>query len=82
MRCGRWPRRPMPSRSGLRIRGRRLRATYTFAPRLTLQGYAHVFLATEHYDDFTTAPVPADPIGNVVRLADLVAAGRPSESPG
>jgi hypothetical protein len=32
-----------------------LRGTYTFTPRLTLQAYAQLFLASGHYDLFTAA---------------------------
>jgi hypothetical protein len=58
-----------------------LRATYTFTPRLTLQTFAQLFLASGHYDGFTgfggspTGPRPA------VHLADLVAAPGPSSNP-
>ncbi|MGO8996981.1 MAG: DUF5916 domain-containing protein, partial [Polyangiaceae bacterium] len=51
--------------------GLTLRTTYTFAPRITLQAYAQLFLASGHYSAFTqyqsqpTAPRP------VVHLADL-----------
>ena len=51
--------------------GATVRATYTFTPRLTLQTYAQLFLASGHYDQFSSfqsdpaAPRPA------VRLADL-----------
>jgi hypothetical protein len=34
--------------------GTTLRATYTFAPRLTLQAYGQLFLASGHYDDFAS----------------------------
>ena len=42
-----------------------LRTTYTFLPRLTLQGYAQLFLASGHYTQYTqfqsdsTGPRPA-----------------------
>jgi hypothetical protein len=59
--------RPVPLRQARREepRGFTLRTTYTFAPRLTLQGYAQLFLASGHYTDFTqyqsdpTGPRPA-----------------------
>jgi hypothetical protein len=34
--------------------GTTVRVTYTFAPRLTLQTYAQLFLAARHYTDFTS----------------------------
>jgi Domain of unknown function (DUF5916) len=51
--------------------GLTIRTTYTFAPRLTLQGYAQVFLASRHFSHF--AGYTADPGGSParVRLADL-----------
>ena len=49
--------------------GTTMRATYTFAPRLTLQAYGQLLLASGHYTDFSsfasTAPRAA------VRLRDL-----------
>jgi hypothetical protein len=39
-----------------------LRATYTFTPRLTLQTYAQLFLASRHYDDLSSfSPAGAGP---------------------
>jgi len=61
--------------------GATLRATYTFAPRLTLTGYAQLFLASGHYDGFLsylsnpTGPRP------IVRLADLRPAPPPPSNP-
>jgi hypothetical protein len=55
--------------------GATLRATYTFTPRLTLQAYAQVFLASVHYDGFSTSSA------RVVHLDDLVAAPPPSTNP-
>jgi hypothetical protein len=49
--------------------GATLRASYTFTPRLSLQTFAQLFLAAEHYTDFRTAPVAAAP--SRVRLGDL-----------
>ena len=48
-----------------------LRATYTFAPALTLQTYAQLFLASGHYSSLSS--YLSDPSGPrpVVRLADL-----------
>jgi len=43
-----------------------VRATYTFAPRLTLQSYAQHFLASGHYSDFTQfASSPSGPRPNI-----------------
>ena len=53
--------------------GATVRATYTFTPRLTLQTYAQLFLASGHYDQFSSFqsdPAAARP---AVRLADLQA---------
>jgi hypothetical protein len=49
-----------------------LRATFTFTPRLTLQSYAQIFLASEHYNNFSS--YQSDPNGPrpVVHLTDLV----------
>jgi hypothetical protein len=48
-----------------------LRATYTFTPRLTLQTYGQLFLASGHYSDFTS--FTSDPNGDrpTVHLSDL-----------
>ena len=58
-----------------------LRTTYTFAPRLTLQAYAQLFLAYGHYAGF--ASYDADPNGPrpVVHLADLHPAPPPPGNP-
>jgi hypothetical protein len=48
-----------------------LRTTYTFTPRLTLQGYAQLFLASGHYwsySEFQSSPTGPRP---VVHLEDL-----------
>jgi hypothetical protein len=37
--------------------GTTVRVTYTFAPRLTLQTYAQLFLAARHYNNFTSFPI-------------------------
>jgi hypothetical protein len=54
-----------------RALGITLRATYTFTPRLTLDTYAQLFLASEHYSDISS--LASDPAGKrpVIRLADL-----------
>ena len=54
-----------------------LRTTYTFAPRLTLQAYAQLFLASGHYADFASYPLVPNLPRAVVRLSDL----RPSPPP-
>jgi hypothetical protein len=46
-----------------------LRTIYTFAPRLSLQGYAQAFLANGHYGALSVAPVSG--LGTVVRGSDL-----------
>ena len=48
-----------------------LRATYTFTPRLTLQTYGQLFLASGHYSDLTQ--IVADPAGPrpTVHVTDL-----------
>jgi hypothetical protein len=51
--------------------GGTLRASYTFTPRLTLQTYAQVFLASGHFTDLKA--MPAIP-GEKIQLADLAAA--------
>jgi hypothetical protein len=52
--------------------GATLRATYTFMPRLTLQTYGQLFLASGHYSDF--ASFQSDPAGPrpVVHVDSLV----------
>jgi len=48
-----------------------LRSTYTFAPRLTLQAYAQLFLASGHYSDisqFQTNPTGPRPLVHVTAL--------------
>jgi hypothetical protein len=51
--------------------GLTLRTTYTFLPRLTLQGYAQLFLASGHYAHITE--YPADPGGAhpAIQLSEL-----------
>ena len=60
--------------------GSTLRATYTFAPRLTLQSYAQLLLASGHYDHFSSFQA-AGP-GSIAHLRDLrqTLAG-PTENP-
>jgi hypothetical protein len=52
-----------------------LRTTYTFHPRLTLQGYLQLFLAAGHYSDITH--FQSDPAGPrpVVQLGNLTPYG-------
>jgi hypothetical protein len=57
-----------------------MRATYTFTPRLTLQGYAQLFLASGHYGNFTTSQPSAGGPSHV-RLDALAAAPPPSGNP-
>ena len=62
--------------------GMTLRATYTFTPRLTLQAYAQLFLASIHYDDFSTIDSDPNAPRPIVHLADLhYGAPRPSTNP-
>jgi hypothetical protein len=58
--------------------GATLTASYTFAPRLSLQTYAQAFLAAGHFDALR-AVVP--PMGARVRIADLAAAPSPAMLP-
>ena len=48
-----------------------LRASYTFTPRLTLQTYAQLFLASKHYGDFLRFDRAAAGPHPAIRLADL-----------
>jgi hypothetical protein len=54
-----------------------LRSTYTFFPRLTLQAFAQLFLASVHYTGFTQ--FQSDPNGKRpnIRVADLSPYGTP-----
>ncbi|HMJ50806.1 MAG TPA: DUF5916 domain-containing protein [Polyangiaceae bacterium] len=51
--------------------GTTLRATYTFTPRLTLQTYAQLLLASGHYTDFSIFQAPGAAPGAQVRLDGL-----------
>jgi hypothetical protein len=51
--------------------GTTLRATYTFTPRLTLQTYAQLLLASGHYTDFSIFQAPGAAPGAEVRLSSL-----------
>lgn len=57
-----------------------LRATYTFTPRLSLQGYAQTFLAYRHYSDFSFFDGGGGP-SIVVRRRDLVPMAPPGTNP-
>ena len=61
--------------------GTTIRATYTFVPRLTLQAYAQMFLASGHYDEFSQ--YQSDPAGPraVVRLSSLLPSPPPASNP-
>ena len=60
--------------------GSTLRATYTFAPRLTLQSYAQLLLASGHYDHFSSFQATGP--GSVAHLRDLRRVlGGPTENP-
>lgn len=66
--------------------GATLRATLTFTPRLTLQMYSQLLVASKHYYDFQVyqpeplamQPLPPHP---VVRLGDLRPTAAPTENP-
>ncbi|MDP9037628.1 MAG: DUF5916 domain-containing protein, partial [Myxococcota bacterium] len=51
--------------------GATLRATYTFTPRLTLQAYAQIFVASGHYTKLAEVSAAAGAKAAVVRLTDL-----------
>ncbi|MET0595233.1 MAG: DUF5916 domain-containing protein, partial [Polyangiaceae bacterium] len=51
--------------------GATLRATYTFTPRLTLQSYAQLLLASGHYNDYSLFQAPGGATGTQVRLDSL-----------
>ena len=51
--------------------GTTLRATYTFTPRLTLQTYAQLLLASGHYSEFSIFQAPVGAAGALVRLDAL-----------
>ncbi|MSP63192.1 MAG: hypothetical protein EXR72_23205 [Myxococcales bacterium] len=61
--------------------GATLRGTYTFTPRLTLQVYAQLFLASGHYSDFSS--FESDPRGPrpAIALAQLRPKAAPDENP-
>lgn len=62
--------------------GATLRATLTFTPRLTLQVYSQLLLASKHYADFAVFRAdPGAPLHSVVYLSDLRAAPAPTFNP-
>jgi hypothetical protein len=65
-----------------RSAGTTLRATWTFTPRLTLQTYAQLFLASRHYGELSSfSPALAGP-RPAIHLADLVpGAAAPPQNP-
>lgn len=74
--------------TGLLFRERRveimsltLRGTYMFAPELSLQGYAQVFLASVRYGAPWFVPNSLAPAGATVTLDDLVRGGAPTYEP-
>jgi hypothetical protein len=60
--------------------GATLRATWTFTPRLSLQVYAQLFLASKHYTDFSSFRGGGG-IAPRVRLADLQSSAPPTLNP-
>jgi hypothetical protein len=64
-----------------RSAGATLRATYTFNPRLSLQIFTQLYLASRHYGSFSL--VQSDPDGPrpVVHLRDLRPSPPPAENP-
>jgi hypothetical protein len=56
--------------------GGTVRATYTFTPTLTLQGYAQLFLDRVRFSEFSTAPATSE----VIHLDELVPTAAPAES--
>ncbi|HEY2518056.1 MAG TPA: DUF5916 domain-containing protein, partial [Polyangiaceae bacterium] len=50
-----------------------LRSTYTFAPRLTLQAYAQLFLATGHYSHFGAFESTPTGVRPNIHVGDLTA---------
>jgi hypothetical protein len=48
-----------------------LRATYTFTPRISLDAYAQLFLASEHYSDFSAFESNPSAKRPVIKLSDL-----------
>jgi hypothetical protein len=61
--------------------GATLRATYTFAPRLTLTGYAQLFLAYGHYAGYLSLLSNPNGPRPVVALSELRPAPPPASNP-
>jgi hypothetical protein len=61
--------------------GATLRATFTFTPRLTLQTYAQLFLASLHYGDFSSYQADPNAARPAIHLADLRPAAAPACDP-
>ncbi len=61
--------------------GATLRMTYTFAPTLSLQTYAQVFLASAHYSEFASVTPAPEGRRPVIDLAALTRSGAPAENP-
>lgn len=57
------------------------RVTYTFTPRISLQTYAQVFLASGHYSNFGAFPLARSGGGTVVHRDSLVASTGPGTNP-
>ncbi len=58
-----------------------LRATWTFTPRLSLQVYGQLLLASKHFSDFSTFTGAAGSTRPLVHLADLRTSGPPLANP-
>jgi hypothetical protein len=58
-----------------------LRATYTFTPRITLQGYAQLFLAAGHYTELSTIDARLTGRDTVVNRRDLVLGASAPDNP-
>ena len=57
--------------------GGTIRATYTFTPALTLQGYLQLFVDRVRFSGFSSAPAGDE----VIRLDELTPAAAPADSP-
>lgn len=57
------------------------RVTYTFTPRLSLQAYGQVFLASGHYSDFGAFPIALAGRGAVVHRDALRPTAMPATNP-
>ncbi len=61
--------------------GATLRATFTFTPRLTLQSYAQLFLASGHYSAFSSFTAASAEARPAIHLADLQPGPGPGANP-